>query len=385
MMNTLKPKYKAKERRVIRSELNIEKWSVLFATSKFRGKSRELYRRLDDSKTVGVVIGRQPDDRGNILEVGVLRIPDLKVFYGLIKLWESAGKPAHDPVRAGFRSLTRILGKAWGGKEYQQLRLALQRLRRIPIDWIGSFYQKDTETVEEYVSQVNILSVLDLYKREQGKALQAAGFAFKFHDRILRNLLNNHTKPLNLDVVLALKKELAILIYCHIDLVLADKERYERRTKELLADLAVEGSRYKYPAARKQKLEPALKDLCGVRLSTGILKEAFLQRTSDGKDWKAVFVKQPFELPAHPQKDLFEVQALTEEILAVTRDEKSRAFYIKIAKFVPTDLIYRVLSEVKEEWHEGLIRTTKGAVFTDKLKRYCQERGIDLGLKGGSP
>jgi len=314
----------------------------------------------------------------------LLRIPDLKVFYGLIKLWELAGKPAHEPVEAGFRRLARILGRGWGGKEYQQLRLALQRLRRIPIDWVGSFYQKDTGVVEEYVSQINLLSVLELYQRRKGREVQSAGFAFKFHDRILRNLLNSYTKPLHLDVVLRLKKELAVLMYCHVDLVLADKERYERRTKELFEELAIEGSKYQYPAARRQNLEPALRELCGVPLSTGLLKEAYLERTQDGKDWKAVFVKEPRPGPPAPgaqTKDPAEVRALTEEILAVLGDEKSRAFYTKIARIVPTDLIYRVLGEVKEEWREGLIRTTKGAVFTDKLKRYCRERGIDLGLK----
>jgi hypothetical protein len=71
----------------------------------------------------------------------------------------------------------------------------------------------------------------------------------------------------------------------------------------------------------------------------------------------------------------------------VTGDEHSRPFYAKLAQLAIAnprlwDLIYRTLGEVKEEAHEGLIRTTKGAVFTDKLKRYCKERGIDLGLRG---
>jgi len=30
------------------------------------------------------------------------------------------------------------------------------------------------------------------------------------------------------------------------------------------------------------------------------------------------------------------------------------------------------------------VRRSKGALFTDKIKRYAKERGIDLGLKSGS-
>ena len=45
------------------------------------------------------------------------------------------------------------------------------------------------------------------------------------------------------------------------------------------------------------------------------------------------------------------------------------------------DLIYRCLSEVKVEAQEGEIRN-RGAVFTDKLRRYCQRAGIELRLRG---
>jgi len=73
-------------------------------------------------------------------------------------------------------------------------------------------------------------------------------------------------------------------------------------------------------------------------------------------------------------------------MLELLGDERSRPFYLKLARRAVDhprllDLVYRCLSEVKEEWREGLIRTSKGAVFVDKLKRYCKERGIDLGLK----
>jgi hypothetical protein len=364
---------------LIRSELNLEKWAILFATSKLKARSREVFRTVPTGR-VGVVIGKQRDDRGNVIEVGILRVSDLKVFYGLIRLWELAGKPPDEPVCAGFRELSRILKRQWGGEEYLQLRLALERLRRIPIDWIGSFYQRETDTYEEYVSQTNILSVLELYKRERAADLQA-GFAFKFHDRLLSNLLNNHTKPLNLDVILSFKKELSILLYCHIDLVLADKERYERRTKELFEDLAIEGVKYKYPSARKQNLEPVLRELEGARLSTGILEEARLERTAERDDYKAIFVKRPFK-PALPStKPSSEVQSLVSYMLEVLEDKQSEAFYYKVAMNCPSELIYKCLSEVKDEWLQGRVRRSKGALFTDKIKRYCLEKGIDLGLR----
>ncbi|MGB9861274.1 MAG: hypothetical protein ACPLRP_02970 [Candidatus Bipolaricaulaceae bacterium] len=37
---------------------------------------------------------------------------------------------------------------------------------------------------------------------------------------------------------------------------------------------------------------------------------------------------------------------------------------------------YRVLSEVKDDFRRGRVRKNKGAAFTDRLKRFCLDRGI---------
>jgi hypothetical protein len=385
------------ERELIRSELNIERWP-LFTTSRFKGKSREYVRREvegDSVKLKKVVIGRLVDK-----EVGVLRIFDLKCFYALVKLWEEAGRPGPDEmVTFSLHELGRILKLGWGGKTHREIKESLLRLRGLPITWISAFYRKDTDTTEELLELFTILSELKIYERRKGGRLQAGYSQFRFNERLVLNLLGNYTKPLYLNVILNLEKEISVLLYLHLDLVMADKTHYARRTGELIAELDLSGD-YRYPSYRRRVLEPALKELEGVELSTGKLTYAKLQKLPGGQDWKAVFKKEPRVLPragsgkassgrlptgrrrSVQEKELFEIEALVDEMIAVTEDPKSRQFYTKVARRCPTDLIYRVLSEVKEEWHEGLIRTTKGAVFTDKIKRYCQERGIDLGLKG---
>jgi len=63
-----------------------------------------------------------------------------------------------------------------------------------------------------------------------------------------------------------------------------DITTYERRTKELFADLGLEGRKYAYPSGRKQLLEPAMPELEGLPLSNGFLiRSAGLERTVDGK------------------------------------------------------------------------------------------------------
>jgi len=360
---------------VIRSELNVEKWP-LFTTTKYPGNSREFVREHIEDRRVKsrrVIIGKL-----NEKEVGVFRILDLKVFYALVKLWETAGNPFEGSVNFAVHEIAKIIGKSWSGRTYQQIKESLIRLRSLPITWINSFYQKDTDTEEEYLELFNILSELKIYTRREGSNPPVAASTFRFNDRLMRNLLNRYSKPLYLDVIMGLKKEVSILLYLHLDLVMADKQLYVRMSKDLIDELDLSGD-YKYPSYRQRILAPALKELEGVPLSTGILMEAKLRKTK-GNDWQAIFKKAP---PALAKPD-WAVTALVRDILEVTEDEKSRAFYTKIATRCPDDLIYRCLSEVKDDWLQGKVRKSKGALFTDKIKRYCRERGIDLGLKSGS-
>lgn len=63
-------------------------------------------------------------------------------------------------------------------------------------------------------------------------------------------------------------------------------------------------------------------------------------------------------------KDPEHVRYLVDEILAVCGDEKSRAYYTKLANRLPDDLIFRSLAEIRQD---SAIRN-KGAVLVSKLR-----------------
>ena len=179
---------------LIRAELNIEKWP-LFTISQFKGKSREYIRQeilpSGDIQSHRVTIGRIPGG-----EAGVLRILDLKCYYALIKLWEDAGRPVDRPVAFAIHRIAILLGRSWSGKTHRQIKESLLRLRGLPITWISSFYRKDTDTTEELLELFNILSELRIYERREAGRRTLALSSFKFNDLLLRNLVNNHSKPL---------------------------------------------------------------------------------------------------------------------------------------------------------------------------------------------
>ena len=134
-------------------------------------------------------------------------------------------------------------------------------------------------------------SKLKIIRRKiDGHVTTEAGY-FQFDDHILKNLLSNYTKPFLFDVFIEIKGEIALKLYSYLDLIMADKNHFERRTRELFEDVGLKGDSYRNPSKRKQNLQNAFNELTGIMLTTGILKSATIEKTKDGKDYKAVFHK----------------------------------------------------------------------------------------------
>jgi hypothetical protein len=74
------------------------------------------------------------------------------------------------------------------------------------------------------------------------------------------------------------------------------------------------------------------------------------------------------------------VGSLVIEMLDVCRDKHSRGFYRLVAQNVPEELIRAALSETRYQDRMGRITKSRGAFFTDQLRRLARERGIELGV-----
>lgn len=275
----------------IRAELNLEKWPGVWQPSKSKNEKtlRTLERQVTDpdgSKVISrVEIG--------YTHLGTLTTEERKMYGALIEIWEESGKPADRPVFFSDRLLARILKKGWGTNARDAIVKSLRKLRTVPIEWVNSYYQKTDEgkVVLRERTPFTILSELKIVEKEVDGAVNKAVGYFKADDRMLRNLLANFTKPLLLDVMIDLKSDIGVLLYSHVDLMLARKDTYERRTKELFQDLGLTNPEYDRQYERFRALKKALAELQGVRLSTGVLKTATIQKTVDGKDYKTIFKK----------------------------------------------------------------------------------------------
>jgi len=74
----------------------------------------------------------------------------------------------------------------------------------------------------------------------------------------------------------------------------------------------------------------------------------------------------------------YKTKALVLQMLDILGDEHSKNFYRMVAEKCPDQMIFIALSEVKDTAHRGKIKKSKGALFTDLIKRNARKEGIEL-------
>ncbi len=72
---------------------------------------------------------------------------------------------------------------------------------------------------------------------------------------------------------------------------------------------------------------------------------------------------------------------IAEEIAEKLNDWKSLGCFRVIADKISQEVIFEVLSSVKETANAGKIRESRGALFVEIIKKYAESKGIELGFK----
>lgn len=329
---------------------------------------------------------------------------DRKVHKALEEILTELKLPIQNPILLGsLYNLCKRIGLVATGPNYEKIKAALRRITATSIQSKGTFYLKGRKRWVE--------DVFHLYERVVFKGEQLPEGVTADENRLflntwyLDNLNSGYTKPLDYAYYKSLKDGIAQRLYellgvKFFGLVMQGKPSLQYSYFTLCQLLPLKPQQQlKY--ARRQ-----LKSAHEMLQETGFLNYDWqgwmicyhpgprvIAEINNCKALKAPYPPdEPLLALSSPSKgrlsteERAQIRCLLEDILAVVGDEHSKHFYIKIAKLALEkprlqDLIYRCLSEVKYEAHEGLIRTTKGAVFTDKIKRYCKERGINLGLR----
>lgn len=269
----------------VRLELNEAKWIGIWSPSHSRAKTkleRRIERRINETDIQAITVHY-------VHGVGTLTTFDLKIYLALILIWEKNGRPTNKPVPFSLAQLARIMSISWNARTAAKLRRSLNRLAVVPMKWENAFYHKASDQILTVIAAKHILSYLVFGKRKQKgkKVTEKDKGAFKFDQHVLDNLMANYSKPVHIDDALSLKNEIAILLLMHLDIVMADKSFYSRNSAELFQEFGLQDQiKYQYPSGRKQALEPAIKELKGKRLSTGVIAKISLVSNLKGNDLK---------------------------------------------------------------------------------------------------
>src|SRR5437868_5937472 len=141
------------------------------------------------------------------------------------------------------------------------------RTEKIRSEWINSYFDRALNGgVLIDRRPFTILADLRIVERRQDGAVNTSLGYFRFDDHLLSNLQLNYTKPVCIEEFFKLRSEIAQLVYSHVDLILFDKSRYERRSRELFDDLGLKNAEYTHMYERKRALDKSLKELDGIRL-----------------------------------------------------------------------------------------------------------------------
>lgn len=329
---------------------------------------------------------------------------DRKVHKAIEELIDELPLPIENPIPFSIYDLCKRIGiSARGGKNYREIKEALKTVVATTIESKGTLYLKDRK---RWVDDVFHLYERVVFRGEQLPNGEVADTNYLYLGSwYLDNINTRYVKPLDYTYYKSLNSTIAQRLYELFSvkfyrLFLEKFPCLNYRYSTLCQLLPI--TRQRHLSLAKQQLSPSHKEL----EDTSFLSKVEWKETSEERDWVLEYypgarAEQEVEryrskdsaflederqraLPFTQTSDDIELQGLVEAMIEILGDEESRGFYIKVARLVSSNVIYRYLSEVKDDWLRGKVRKSKGALFTDKIKRYCRERGIDLGLKSSS-
>lgn len=377
---------------IIRPEENLERWShFIFPQPKTkdldkpRWVEREL--KLPNGESWLASIWIEPSTAHKAF---TCRTYD--VYLALVEIWTQRGKPE----TAFYTSMSEIclqLDLEKGGRTVNMLVDECNKLLKTNISWTLS-YKLNAEI--KTVKNQTILSTFN-YSSMNERVDKSDQFdkvcEIKFHDKILQNLIENKTIPVNFAARKLITSPIAKVLYNQVDTILATNNRpYSRTAKNLVQDLQLTASRYQYKSQRQKLVEQLQTSLNGRRLGNLNILNVVIAETNDWTDWKCVFSTQNIKKnlgaknkPAvvNSNKDL--VDYLVKQISAVVgHSSENQKLYTLFARHYSENAIFRALGEFKEQIKLNG-KTNRPQLFTAILHRIIHDLWYKAWIKKCEP
>jgi len=355
----------SKKEDIVRSDLNLEKWNI-FGTQRSRGQ--RVIKRVIPSMDGGTIT--QTVSIGLKGSSETLTAEDAKIFYLMLYHWDKNGRNPDGVIHGSFRSIFRDYknykgddsSPNYGNYEKQWFRKKLQKLMSIPVVYENAYQEKDG-TRRDVVS-FTLIKNASLFTRKREfnpKQMYFDLSHFTIHEVIVNSILNQHVKPILLDVITKLKGELSVILYRHLDLIMADKAQFSRKLDEFQKDFEIGASR---ADNFLKQMRLACKELEGQNITTGRLESCRIERTEDGRQWKMV-IKKGKRLEALPTPAV--ADAPEDDELELTR-------WLASADTATHQAVHALRDEIFKTTYSGMGGDfTKNIALLDAIRKYRAE------------
>ncbi|MEM1052780.1 MAG: hypothetical protein AAGI28_11865 [Pseudomonadota bacterium] len=366
---------------IVRPDYNIGKYAtILFASPHERNLTEQRTHTWeikvgDEEATAGISIHPLKDQK-------VPTTTTFKVLMAIIQVWRMQGSKPNGSVYFSDRQLSEVAGWPYSGKIAERIREHISILQGTTIDWVFAF--RNADRLERKVQKMSLVSEATYLERQEMLKSERwrANHVVVLNGTLVHNMLNRVVRPINHDALRQISSDASTRLYVMLDLFLAKKHKWERRSLELLRkDLKYDGQRYDNRGERKRTLRRFIKDLDGKPLAIGVLKLEMAE-TADKKDWKLVARKERKFKPGRPQVPTIlsteEAEYLADDLLAHfaglnKAGPPKRGFMVFLCERYPALLLRDALARAKADYRDT-VRKSMGAIFRWELEQLVRGR-----------
>lgn len=288
---------------------------------------------------------------------GLTRYHDRDVLLGLMYYWKQSGFNSPEILIENVADFLRLLKWPDSGNRYKDLRESLDRLAGITIiaDWC--FWDN---TIKDYLPHI-VLHIFDEVSFE--KKGRSYLLRVKSSKRFWESVRDNYIKSLDLNFYLSLDTPSAKALYSYLDKKSYTSNEFVIEVIKLAKHLGIS---IKQPI---RQIRRVIKEASEILVSKGFLR-SFAYIKNNNKELIRFIFNKNFKEEISGEEGA-RVSYLVDEMALVLGERSS--FLEKVAMKVPIDLIFRVLSEVKEMINLGELKGKKMEEFKKLIKKYMKE------------
>ncbi len=371
------------KKELTRIDVNIEKMPIIFFGSK--EKKRALEKKIFESGEP-YEISSATNENGSIVKklsiapnaaYGLLTEFDqdisVVVFSQVYELSKKIGGCPKE-IRIPLSDFPKIMGIAKQGALYRNIERAAERISNFEIlqDKYITLKEKGG-TLKIYDKRsLKLFHFSGIHKEEKqtrsGKKVKKYYLDVKIPEWIINNIGSFYTTEFDVKKYFMLKGGRTKKLYRILELIRYEKTKfipYEKLQKELWIDAKEE---FHIKEALKRSFEPLVKS---GYLTDFKFDEHRVTVTFSSVKKRKLQAQLTFE-------EMARQESLSSMMLEKLGDTQSENFYRKVAQKYPEDLIHKCLSLTQEVIETQKIKKSKGAVFTDILKREGEKRDVTI-------